>query len=359
MSDEQPNGAETEPAVEQADEENTEQVEEAEASLKSLGGFVDQGKSLVEDLEALKTEAASTAEAIEAIREQADGLIEKATETQNQATKALETAKASSTEVETIKTAITASRATVDQELGGVQAHSETISTLVAEVQEHKKTTSALAKKSAQVDAKLKDYESSLEALIDKNKQLNKKIEDLLPGATSANLASAFQDRGGTYFKPKVVWAIGFVVSIALLVALSFMDLPWIEGKESVTSSTDLLFFFFRRLPAALPIVWFALFTGRRYKIATWLEEEYAHKETLSRAFEGYKREMMEIDPTGEGATVKDTVATRFADLVQEALSRNPARIHRETFGDDTPAHSLSGILPWKRKRKQNDPKQG
>ncbi len=49
------------------------------------------------------------------------------------------------------------------------------------------------------------------------------------------------------------------------------------------------------RLQIVLPIIWLAIYAGRNYMMSVRMEEDYAYKEAISTAFEGYKREMEKI----------------------------------------------------------------
>ncbi len=41
------------------------------------------------------------------------------------------------------------------------------------------------------------------------------------------------------------------------------------------------------RLPIVIPLVWLAIYAGRNYMMSLRLEEDYAYKKAISRAFEG------------------------------------------------------------------------
>ena len=54
------------------------------------------------------------------------------------------------------------------------------------------------------------------------------------------------------------------------------------------------------RLPVTIPLIWVALYAGRHYSLALRLQEDYAYKEAISTAFEGYRKEMGGITGTAD-----------------------------------------------------------
>lgn len=180
------------------------------------------------------------------------------------------------------------------------------------------------------------EYQNQLSQLTAAFDELHTKIEGLLPNATSAGLASAFRNQKGRFLKPQRNWLITFVVAIALLLAAGIVGLPgfWpgtaAGGQESWDS---ILLHLVTRLPLVAPLVWLAIYAGRHYTLALRVEEEYAFKEAVSTAFEGYKREMAGISSSGEGALPIVTLC----ENVLRALAQRPGRIYEGQHEDITP----------------------
>jgi hypothetical protein len=86
-------------------------------------------------------------------------------------------------------------------------------------------------------------------------------------------------------------------------------------------------------MPIAIPLVWLALYAGRNYMLSLRLEEEYAYKEAVSTAFEGYKRELSEIKAIdGE----KHPPLNELCTNVLAAIARRPGRIYEGKHKDIT-----------------------
>ena len=50
------------------------------------------------------------------------------------------------------------------------------------------------------------------------------------------------------------------------------------------------------RTPLFLPLIWLATFSSKQYRQSKRLEQEYAHKEVLTRTYQGYKKEFENND---------------------------------------------------------------
>ena len=138
-----------------------------------------------------------------------------------------------------------------------------------------------LSEQSSEISEVISTQETKLEELSNYAEDLKKTIEDLLPGATSAGLASAFKERKDSFIWPKRTWGVTFVASIIGLLTVAYFD-P-VSFEKSTIDANSILQYFLVRLPFAIPIVWLAIYAGRRHSQALRLEEDYAHKEALSK----------------------------------------------------------------------------
>lgn len=144
-----------------------------------------------------------------------------------------------------------------------------------------------------QHDSMLKDKKEAIEALVaaaDKSfNELKEKIESLLPGATSAGLASAFRDRKETIHGTKSRWIWGVFASSVMLVILGGCSLfGWLPDQGVVVSIAG-------RSVIVVGLVFIEEFCRRNYNVAARLTEAYAYKEVLSTSYLGYKKEMNEM----------------------------------------------------------------
>ena len=153
-----------------------------------------------------------------------------------------------------------------------------------------------------------------------KHDDLAKKIEDLLPGATSVALATAFADRKNAIEENKKWWATLLIISAGLLVSFGVISLFWSSSLGGVAS-----------IPARMIIIAGLIileeFARRNYNIISRLAESYAYKEALAKSYLGYKKEMLEICMPGkeidkETKSVSVLVKT-FLDKLEDDPGKN------------------------------------
>lgn len=252
---------------------------------------------------------------------------------------------------------------TISAQLTTASGHSDEIETLKQSAEEttsdmHDLNTIAntayqairqLSEQSSEISKTISTQESKLEDLSNNAEELKQTIEDLLPGAASAGLASAFKDRKDSFIWPKRIWGATFVVSVLGLLAVAYLD-P-VSFEKATIDANSIFQYFLIRLPFAIPIVWLAIYAGRRHSQALRLEEDYAHKEALSKSFEGYKTQLIDIE---EGSEDKEATLN-LIERTLEALSLHPGRIYQGRHEDISPAHSLANMFHRKKKSKDEE----
>jgi hypothetical protein len=87
--------------------------------------------------------------------------------------------------------------------------------------------------------------------------------------------------------------------------------------------------------------VWLALYAGRNYMLSLRLEEEYAYKEAVSTAFEGYKRELSGIH--GIDGEMQPPLNLLCANVLS-AIAQRPGQIYEGKHKDITIASAASEI---------------
>lgn len=171
-------------------------------------------------------------------------------------------------------------------------------------------------------------HEQRVEAIKIVLQSLTARVEGLLPGATSAGLASSFNKQRSRFVGPQKQFLWTFVICIAVLVALavpSFLSaIGWSAHQTDQTWNAawrNLVL----RLPIVLPVIWLAIYAGRNYMMSLRMEEDYAYKEAISTAFEGYKREMEKIAASeGENPSPITILCTN----ILTAIAERPGRIY-------------------------------
>ena len=92
------------------------------------------------------------------------------------------------------------------------------------------------------------------------------------------------------------------------------------------------------RLPFALPMIWLAFHSSHKAALAQRLEEDYGFKETVSRSFEGYRREMADL----EGKVQPHSPLARLCSGVLGVVTDPPGRIYEKHPLNKTPLNALA-----------------
>ena len=191
--------------------------------------------------------------------------------------------------------------------------------------------------------SKIIDLKSELEELHsdweEKYESLSTKIEDLLPGATSAGLAKSYHDQKKSYEKPNILWSIVF---IGTMMGMVFYAVMTIKASESVGSAFMNIL---ARAPFFVPTIWLALFASKQQSQNRRLQQEYAHKESLAKSYEGYKREISKLPESSD----KEKIMEKLVDSLIDASNYNPSETLEKNSHNDSPP-LISSIFGKKNK---------
>jgi hypothetical protein len=259
-------------------------------------------------------------------------------------TVALATVKNTLTELETMKT----------KAEGSAETFTASLKTLKDKADVDASALEAIFSKAALLEGNVESYTKQIETLITDNQsrfvELSNKIEGLLPGATSARLASAFEGRKDAIVTSQLFWKWSFYTSLTVSVVVGYcllsVYLPLGGDHATAVDWTQFVRGIVPRLLLLSPLFWLAGFSARQLSVRFRLEEDYAHKEALSRAFEGYKREMTTMNDSG-GA------AANLANAVITALGEAPVRLYDSHISSDSPPEKLKDLLTSTIKPKQ------
>jgi hypothetical protein len=165
-------------------------------------------------------------------------------------------------------------------------------------------------------------------------------IEGLLPGATSAGLATAFSDMKDTFNVPIEKSTRMFYDSLALIITISIVAMIDSIGAngiqfvhyESVGQFASSLGW---KLPVIGAAVWLAIFASKRRSEAQRLQQEYAHKETFAKSYNGFKKQIEDLKQDD-----KEMLKALMTKAV-ESISDNASKTLDGSHGDKTPLQEL------------------
>jgi len=182
-----------------------------------------------------------------------------------------------------------------------------------------------LAEKTTEVEANLAAYEKRLNELNTQCATQLKTIESLLPGATSAGLASSFDDRRKAFLKPQNRWQWLFVGSVLAIVAVTFTS--FLHGLQTAPPTyEELVRLWLTRLPLIGALVWLGMHASHEAALAKRLEEDYGYKAAISSCFEGFKEQMSAIDT---GVAANSALAALLKNTL-DIIATPPGRIYEK-----------------------------
>lgn len=294
----------------------TTEVEAHRASSETHAGQAGEAQTRAAeirgDLETILAAAQQSQGVVEAAKLSVDGLKEAATQT--------------NADILNVKATADANAEAIEGALGVAKASSE--------------AAKGLADVAETVDQRVKDYEAKLK---DFNAQYGEQLEaikSLLPGATSAGLASAFDKRRKTFLNPGKHWQWMFVGSVMILVAMSAWSLYEVYQHTSATNS-QIIVFWLSRVPVAAALVWLAMHASRESALARRLEEDYGFKVSVASSFQGFLEQMKNVG----GFTADNEPLKALCDATLTQILNPPGRIYERHALAVSPTSELLKVM--------------
>jgi hypothetical protein len=328
-------------AAAQAATENQRRAAEAHAASQTL---LSEANALATQALAIKTQVldaqaviATKSDHIEDAREHADKVRAELDRTLTAASQQATEAEGLKTRTQTAADGVAALLAASQTSKGLVDADVAAIAAARDTSKEAAAALKVMGDKAATVQQGIADYEARLADLEKQCAEQLKTISNLLPGATSAGLAHAFDARRQTFLSPARSWQTIFVGSVCLLVALAFSGMWHVFQGNNVITYDELARLWLARLPVAGALVWLALHASRESALAKRLEEDYGYKAAISSSFLGFHEQMSKIG-TAAGA---DTPLAQLCGDTLATIASPPGRIYEKHALTVTPSDEL------------------
>ena len=177
--------------------------------------------------------------------------------------------------------------------------------------------------------SKTSEYELFLEKKTAEFHSISEKIKSLLPDALTAGLSHAYEKKREAEVEERKTANKVFYASIFLLALSSSIPigtsyhLLFNLNKEIGSVIADLPRLVLAILPLYLPLFWLALTSSKKSNLSKRLIEEYTHKETMSKTFEGLSTQIASI---GDDAST-DELRMRLLYNIVNVNSENPGKL--------------------------------
>lgn len=248
-----------------------------------------------------------------------------------------------------IKRKITEATALIDAESQTITEIVKSSSKETRELKNYHKEVFGFESKEGEITSGKKlTFESLLDEMVkfeyaqkEKYIALNNEIESLLPGATSAGLATAYKELKDGCKVPIKNATNGYYVSIGLLVLVAlFISVESIGFKTGISFHVfsdwhSLLKAMVMKLPFYGPILWFAAHMSKRRSQFQRLQQEYAHKEAVAKSYNSYKKQILEL---GEE---DNELQKRLISKAIDAIAFNASKTLDGKHGDKMPVHDV------------------
>ena len=264
------------------------------------------------------------------VRLQLDSLYQSASESQAGTASFLAQAQASSASVSELHSQTLSYKDDAEAQLAAALQAAEAARSAMA-------TAKNLAARSDTIEQRIDAYEAKLSELQTSSAAQLETIQGLLPGATAAGLASAFDKRRQSFLMPARRWQWLFVGALGALVLLALSGLWHIYKLSSPLTWDELARLWLARFPIAGALIWLALHASRESALAKRLEEDYGYKAAIAASFQGFQKQMAEIDA---GALDGSPLAKLCQDTLS-TLADPPGRIYDKHKLVVTPAADL------------------
>lgn len=169
-----------------------------------------------------------------------------------------------------------------------------------------------------------------------KHKALFERIESLLPGATSAGLASAYRSLKDSFNKPIAnytkyfYWSLGLIAFGTVVLAIEKVSLlpPDITFAQ-IKNWDEILRGLVGKAGFFIPMVWLALFSATRRNQYERLQQEYAHKEAFASSYESYKKQLQDLN-SGSEDLQRELIAKAVEAIAYNASATLAGKHHEE-----------------------------
>ena len=192
------------------------------------------------------------------------------------------------------------------------------------------------------VNESIEDEKKSFDELLStsehKINDVKATLDSLLPGAMSAGLSSAYEKKTDDEKTAKESLETSFRNSVFFLVAVSLLPVGidvylFTNGSELIQVIKDTPNLILSIFPIYLPILWYAYSSSKKLNLSKRLIEEYTHKASLGKTFEGLSTQIESLSDSD----VRDELRSKLLFNLLNASAENPGELIKDYQKSDHP----------------------
>lgn len=166
------------------------------------------------------------------------------------------------------------------------------------------------------------------------------KLDTLLPGAMAAGLSTSYEKKIRLERKSKKKLEEYFSYSILGLIGVSLIPIG-VDIYRLIATDADLVkiikdtpTLLFSILPIYFPILWFAYSSNKKINLSKRLIEEYTHKASLGKTFEGLSTQ---IETLSTDQNITNELRTKLLFNLLQVSAENPGKLITDYQRSDHP----------------------
>lgn len=173
--------------------------------------------------------------------------------------------------------------------------------------------------------------------------RITQQIEQLLPSALTAGLSSAFSKKredeeiSSNKYLSNFRWGIGLLIVVSLI-PLSISTYSLAQGVLLMEVIHRVPRLILAIIPMYIPCLWLAISANKKLNLSKRLIEEYAHKEVLSKTYEGLSKQITSLKDNPQAEELRFRLLSNFLQVTSE----NPGKLISNYESSD---HPLSEVL--------------
>lgn len=328
--------------------ELTEDIKLVESLQTELQKKKDEISSISTQAIAISTQISDTQAVIATKSDHIQKAQEHADKVRSDLDRALTAANQQVTEAEGLKTTIQAANTSTNELFDQtkkikvlVEADAEKISALCEASEKNSATTKNLADISSEIETRITAYEKKLAELEGQSTAQLAEIVKLLPGATSAGLATSFDQRRQSFLKPQNRWQGLFVGSLIAIIIIAIQGLWHIYYANTPLTYDDIIRLWLARIPVGGALIWLAMYSSRESALAKRLEEDYGYKAAIAASFMGFHQQLNEI---GRAAASNEPLSKLCEDTLK-TIASPPGRIYDKHKLTVSPTSEITQVV--------------